>query len=423
MKRFVLVLSALAVSISAFAQREYARELLEQDVTRSMNLHHNYEAPEKVVDTPAPRGYKPFYISHYGRHGSRYHWTANHIDRGLSILDSLAAHDLLTEEGAAVREDLWQIKDAHKGVVGYLTHKGAEQHQGIAHRMYERCPQVFEQKDRQRVEAVSTAAQRCIQSMANFCLQLTRENPSLQFTMDAGERYAEYLSNSSGLRHVDKSRTNAILDSLITAELDPSRIMASWIKDEVAAEKYVHNPRIFIYYVFWAGSIGQCLDIEDPYIYRHFTFDEIYALWAYNDAYYYSSMCGNLENERNEDLIGRRILKDILEKADLALEEGSDKAADLRFGHDSALSPLISLLRIEGLEEAHSVAQAPDVWFGFRSMPMASNLQMIFYKNKKGDVLVKLLYNERETTIPAVQTYCSPYYKWSELREYFTSLL
>ena len=422
MKRFVLVLSALAVSISAFAQREYARELLEQDVTRSMNLHHNYEAPEKVVDTPAPRGYKPFYISHYGRHGSRYHWTANHIDRGLSILDSLAAHDLLTEEGAAVREDLWQIKDAHKGVVGYLTHKGAEQHQGIAHRMYERCPQVFEQKDRQRVEAVSTAAQRCIQSMANFCLQLTRENPSLQFTMDAGERYAEYLPNSSGLRHVDKSRTS-ILDSLITAELDPSRIMASWIKDEAAAEKYVHNPRIFIYYVFWAGSIGQCLDIEDPYIYRHFTFDEIYALWAYNDAYYYSSMCGNLENERNEDLIGQRILKDILEKADLALEEGSDKAADLRFGHDSALSPLISLLRIEGLEEAHSVAQAPDVWFGFRSMPMASNLQMIFYKNKKGDVLVKLLYNERETTIPAVQTCCGPYYKWSELREYFTSLL
>ena len=102
MKKFVLVLSALAVSISAFAQREYARELLEQDVTRSMNLHHNYEAPEKVVDTPAPKGYKPFYISHYGRHGSRYHWTVNHIDRGLSILDSLAAHDLLTEVGSAV---------------------------------------------------------------------------------------------------------------------------------------------------------------------------------------------------------------------------------------------------------------------------------------------------------------------------------
>ena len=48
---------------------------------------------------------------------------------------------------------------------------------------------------------------------------------------------------------------------------------------------------------------------------------------------------------------------------------------------------------------------------------------MIFYKNKKGDVLVKLLYNERETTIPAVQTCCGPYYKWSELREYFTSFL
>ena len=275
MKRFVLVLSALAVSISAFAQREYARELLEQDVTRSMNLHHNYEAPEKVVDTPAPRGYKPFYISHYGRHGSRYHWTVSHIDRGLSILDSLAAHDLLTEEGAAVREDLWQIKDAHKGVVGYLTHKGAEQHQRIAHRMYERCPQVFEQKDRQRVEAVSTAAQRCIQSMANFCLQLTRENPSLQFTMDAGERYAEYLSNSSGLRHVDKSRTNAILDSLITVELDPTRIMQSLYPekaDKRGERRVVSEAKVrSLVAAFFEGQVGLFQDVfQDSSAYQVF---------------------------------------------------------------------------------------------------------------------------------------------------------
>ena len=54
---------------------------------------------------------------------------------------------------------------------------------------------------------------------------------------------------------------------------------------------------------------------------------------------------------------------------------------------------------------------------------MASNLQMIFYRNKSGDVLVKLMYNEKETTIPALKTFSGPYYKWSDLRQYFAGLL
>lgn len=51
-------------------------------------------------------------------------------------------------------------------------------------------------------------------------------------------------------------------------------------------------------------------------------------------------------------------------------------------------------------------------------MPMASNLQMIFFRNKKGDVLVKLVYNDKETSIPALKAFCGPFYKWEDLREY-----
>lgn len=51
-------------------------------------------------------------------------------------------------------------------------------------------------------------------------------------------------------------------------------------------------------------------------------------------------------------------------------------------------------------------------------MPMASNLQMIFFRNRKGDVLVKLVYNDKETYIPAVQTYNGVFHKWNDLREY-----
>ena len=98
-------------------------------------------------------------------------------------------------------------------------------------------------------------------------------------------------------------------------------------------------------------------------------------------------------------------------------------AADLRFGHDSGLQPLLSYLRIKGYEELISMADAPAKgWYSFEQMPMASNLQLIFYRNEKGDVLVKLLRNEQETTIPALKPWKGPYYRWKDLRAYFVSL-
>ncbi len=89
--KYLIVLAAVAtvLNFSAAAQTWYeggdAKTLLKEDITRCTNLHHNYEAPEKIIDTPAPKGYKPFYVSHYGRHGSRYHWT----DRSRGRLRSL----------------------------------------------------------------------------------------------------------------------------------------------------------------------------------------------------------------------------------------------------------------------------------------------------------------------------------------------
>jgi hypothetical protein len=53
---------------------------------------------------------------------------------------------------------------------------------------------------------------------------------------------------------------------------------------------------------------------------------------------------------------------------------------------------------------------------------MASNLQMVFYTNKNGEILVKLLYNEKETTIPALKPENGPYYDWSVLRQYLLAL-
>ncbi len=46
---------------------------------------------------------------------------------------------------------------------------------------------------------------------------------------------------------------------------------------------------------------------------------------------------------------------------------------------------------------------------------MASNLQLVFFRNAKGEILVKALLNERETALPA-PTDIYPYYRWTDLR-------
>ena len=89
LKKYVVITAAMTMGccLVSFAQspehRQEVMALLKEDPTRSVNLHHNYEAPSKIVDPPAPKGYKPFYVSHYGRHGSRYHYTYSYMDNSL----------------------------------------------------------------------------------------------------------------------------------------------------------------------------------------------------------------------------------------------------------------------------------------------------------------------------------------------------
>ena len=51
---------------------------------------------------------------------------------------------------------------------------------------------------------------------------------------------------------------------------------------------------------------------------------------------------------------------------------------------------------------------------------MGANIQLVFYRRNTGnkDVLVKVLLNENEATLP-IKSNTAPYYKWSEVRQYY----
>ena len=70
MKTRLTLTLLLLVTVGAAAQTS-KREMYGNPY-RNGSTYFAYPGPVQKALTPAPAGYEPFYISHYGRHGSRY---------------------------------------------------------------------------------------------------------------------------------------------------------------------------------------------------------------------------------------------------------------------------------------------------------------------------------------------------------------
>jgi len=150
-----------------------------------------------------------------------------------------------------------------------------------------------------------------------------------------------------------------------------------------------------------------------------FTTTEWYELWQpHNYSYYMEKGPNPAPGEKFIQGTALSLLEQIISKADEAITTG-DCAADLRFSHDSHLVPLSTTLQLDGcrakVTDPYGVAAA---WANYRISPMAGNIQLIFYKNRRGEVLVKFLLNENEVGIPA-STDLYPYYRWEDVKAYY----
>jgi hypothetical protein len=71
--------------------------------------------------------------------------------------------------------------------------------------------------------------------------------------------------------------------------------------------------------------------------------------------------------------------------------------------------------RIEDLDSLEQLG-----WVNYRIYPMGCNIQMVFYRKNPhdSDVLVKVLLNENEATLP-IESSMAPYYRWADVRDYY----
>ena len=100
-----------------------------------------------------------------------------------------------------------------------------------------------------------------------------------------------------------------------------------------------------------------------------------------------------------------------------------DIRVDLRFGHDTDLLRLVSLIDADGygveLEDAEAAAGK---WRNFEISPMGGNFQLVFYGNGKGKVVVLPRLNEVPVKISDVPEAFPGYYDWEILKNYFSTL-
>lgn len=409
-----MTLSALAcLPLSA----QITRDRLKEDLTRAGGLMHSYEFNE-ISDTKPPKGFKPFYISHYGRHGSRFHHSAEKFGTLQQVLRHAESIGNLTSDGLLLLAQTDSVLAAHDKLIGELTSKGQEEHKLIARRMSERFPSVFSDRKRNLIDAYSSVVRRCVLSMASSTSTLLKLNPHLDVHYTADDRIYPTISMGAVFSE-SKTYFAPILDNMLSSAIDWDSIAAKVFKDPSVAEgsAFSHGQDIWN---MW--SVCQCFEQVHIDILKYFTFDQLFENWRIHSGIMYLRFVDSPEFGKRLHKGMAPLLCDFVQKADEAIA-GGKVAATLRYGHDSTIMPLAAYMGLEGFTHPASVDDMPSEFWDFSTkVCMATNLQMVFYRNRKGEVLVKFVYNENEVTVPAlVPVYGEVYYSWESVRDYFAA--
>lgn len=416
-------LALLALLVAQPMGAQPARRAIAANPNLAGSNYLAYRGPQRAL-TAAPEGYTPYYISHYGRHGSRYLIGADAYDKpylALRRADSLGqltatGRDVLARVGRLRREAL--LRD------GELTPLGAQQHRDIARRLYERFPEVL--AGEATVDARSTVVIRCILSMESALQQLAALNPRLTLRHDASQHDMYYMNNPhspyDSLRRTPEAA--AALRAFDARHTDYAHLVRTFFADTAAlsrAEAHALGNQL----IKLAANVQSTELRRDMALWPLFTPDEIYNYWLRTNAFWYMYYGPSRETAGAGMYMQANLLRNIIATADSCLRL-PHPGATLRYGHEANVMPLVCLMDLDGYGQTIPSLDslAARGWINYNIYPMACNVQLVFYKPTAvavpatDDILVKVLLNEDEARLP-LPTNRAPYYRWRDVRAHY----
>ena len=422
---------SIITSVTSTAQTTAREEIRKNHWLAGSNyLDYDRQLPDFNY-TKAPKGYVPFYFSHYGRHGSRWLIGKDDYERVIRPMRKARMEGKLTREGQEILRKLEIFNKTTQKRLGDLTTVGERQHHGIGRRIAQHFPEIFVKTKGVHIDARSTTVNCCILSMVAECEELMAANPTAHIHNDVSDALQYYLNQGwEGRVKAEGDKTGKVRHEFGDKHTHPERLLTvlfndqQWAHDSIRTKSFMRN--------LFEVAINMQSHDDAPYeLADLFTEEEIYDQWRVQNAGWYVNYGAAPQTKGVMPFSQFNLLTNIIETADTCVSLGKTQAT-MRFGHEVCVLPLACLMELDSCGVAVENLDEVDLhWQNYKIFPMGCNIQLIFYKPKKardfksgatGDILVKALLNEREASLP-VPTTMHPYYRWDDLRAYWKKKL
>ena len=328
--------------------------------------------------------------------------------------------DELTPAGRKVLHEMNLIMHDTEDRWGELTGYGKAQLQSIGRRMAENFPEVF--RPGTKVTARSTIVSRCIESMGAATLEMLQVCPQLEISMQASQRNQWYMNHQDRKlrRGYMTPEAQKAYDSYIAHRMGNIRLMEMIFKNPDIVKEVVDEEQ-FSYYLMKMSLFQLNTNFnQNTHLMGLFHTDDLYLMWQIDNALWYIQHGACKLNGGRQPYSQRYLLRQMIADADSCIQL-DQPTAQLRFGHETVLLPLVCLIGVNGYDlETDNLDELEERgWWCSSVFPMGCNLQFIFYRSnpKDQDVLFKVLLNEVEATLP-LQPVSGPYYRWADFRQY-----
>ena len=421
MRRFITFCICLLSFFSMCFAQQSTEDVLRVDPRKAACSFYVYDYKDLSVTTPAPDGYKPFYISHFARHRARY--CTSEYNRLYEWLTKARSAGLLTESGNEFLSRYEPFYQKVRYCSGNLTDLGKDQHRSIAQNMYDRFSEVFDGQT--HVEASSTESPRVIMSMWSCLSQLVALDDDIDVDADASARHASWLqpvltSNPyyikggfNGGKRAEREVSGYFMKTVPWKEIVERFFAGADVPERVLKI----SPETFITDLHAVVTGTYCLDEGRGCFDDVFSADELYKVWKGISARYFLRVA-TYEGSENLTLdYSAFTAEQIIDSAEADIASG-DTQLRLRFGHDTGIAPLLVFLGVDGCGQPASSFDEGIEIFPSYNVPMGASLQLVFYTNAEDDILVKVLVHEKEAYLP-LDPVQGPYYRWDDFKEYY----
>lgn len=386
--------------------------------------------PVEAADSyeAAPAGFEPVLVEHVGRHGSRLLSSKKYDDLLAQLIAVAEKSGGLTDLGTELGQDIAAITAVHDALgYGSLSGRGGTEQVEIAERTHARLEPLFTAAAQtgQPITVVTSGVDRAVESSERFVdgllaaqpdlstvLAATTVDPDLLYFHDTDAAYLAYEDGDERLEAAldaieEDEAISAVADHVAASLFTPEfveRIEAGEIDlvDNGKGETHLDSVTDVAAYLYELYVIAPGMSAElDVDLSRYLSAEDATVLAMLSDAadFYEKgpAFAGDDVTYRMADVL----LDSFLTGVEGVRTGATTQAADFRFAHAEEIIPFAALLQLPGsteqVDEGTLFDNSSNPWRGAEVSPMSANIQWDVFRDDAGEVLVRMLYNEKET--------------------------